>query len=76
MKDGYAEASGEYERKLRRQAEEFINQKKDVERERDEYEKLINDYEAYIAELEEKCASVDNINEVKDLYAKLKNLKS
>lgn len=76
MKDGYAEASGEYERKLRKQAEEFISQKKDVERERDEYEKLINDYETYIAELEEKCASINNINEVKDLYAKLKNLKS
>lgn len=76
MKDGYAEASGEYERKLKKQAEEFLNQIKDIERERAEYEKLLNDYENYIAELEKKCASIDYINEMKDIYGRLKNLKS
>lgn len=34
MKDGYTEASGEYERKLKKQADEFLNQIKNFERER------------------------------------------
>ena len=74
MKAGYNEASNEYERKLREQANEFLNQKKDFERERDEYEKLLNDYEEYIKELERKCAAFEYIEEVKGVYSKLVNL--
>lgn len=76
MKDGYTEASGEYERKLKKQADEFLNQMKDVEKEREEYEKLLNEYEQYIKELERKCASVDLVNELKSIYSSLKDLKS
>ena len=76
MKDGYSEASGEYERKLRKQAEEFLKQIKDVERERDEYEKLLDEYEKYIAELENHNSTSDLINEIKGIYKELKDLKS
>lgn len=76
MKDGYTEASGEYERKLRKQAEEFLNQMKDVEKEHEEYEKLLNDYEEYIRELEAKCAAVELIREMKDIYRNLQGLQS
>lgn len=76
MKDGYNEASGEYERKLRAQADEFLNQMKDVKREQDEYQQLLNEYEGYIRELEEKCAELEKINEIKEIYKNLKNLRA
>lgn len=76
MKDGYTEASGEYERKLRKQAEEFLTQMKDVKKEHDEYEKLLDEYEKYIKELEIKCAASDLIKEMKDIYHDLQILKS
>lgn len=76
MKAGYTEASNEYERKLKKQAEAFINQQKDYEKERDEYEKLMCDYENYIRELEEKCADLEQVLGLKALYADLKNMKS
>lgn len=75
MKDGYTEASGEYERKLRKQAEEFLNQIKDVKRERDEYEKLLDDYVTYIKELEEKCAAPEKVEEMQDIYENLQKLR-
>ena len=76
MKDGYTEASGEYERKLRKQAEEFFNQMKDVQEERDEYERLLNEYEKYIKELEIKCAASELIQETEKIYQNLRKLKS
>ncbi len=76
MKDGYAEASGEYERKLRKQADEFLKQIKDVKRERDEYEKLLSEYEEYIEDLEKKCAASELIKEMRDIYSDLKDLDS
>ena len=76
MKDGYTAASGEYERKLRKQAEEFLNQKKDFIKERDEYEKLLSEYEKYIDELERKCAAMELINEMRTVYLNLKNLQT
>lgn len=76
MKDGYAEASGEYERKLRKQADEFINQMRDVQKERNEYEKLLSEYETYIKELEAKSAAVELISEMRDIYGNLKNLRT
>lgn len=53
-KDGYIQASYEYEKKLLKQAEEFFNQKKDFNKQRDEYEQLINEYELYIEEMSTK----------------------
>ena len=47
-KQGYAEASDEYEKKLLTQAEEFIKQKKDFQMERDAYEALLDEYEIEI----------------------------
>lgn len=76
MKDGYTEASGEYERKIRRQADEFLNQMKDVKNEHDEYEKLLNEYETYIKELESRCAATDLIEEMKTIYSNLQGLES
>lgn len=76
MKVGYVEASGEYERKLRRQADEFLSQIKDIEREKAEYEKLLDDYENYVKELEKKCASLERINETREIYDRLRKLKS
>ncbi len=76
LKDGYTEASGEYERKLRKQADEFLNQIKDVKRELDGYEKLLDEYEKYIEELERKCAASEVISEMKTIYDNLKNLES
>lgn len=76
MKDGYTEASGEYERKLKKQAEEFLNQKKDFEKERDEYEKLLSEYEKYIEELERKNAAYSTVKEMMDTYEALRRLKT
>lgn len=74
MVDGYEEASGEYERKLRKQADDFLRQMKDVQKERDEYEKLLDEYEKYIDELEKKCAASERVKEIRDIYSKLKDL--
>lgn len=76
IKDGYEEASGEYEKKLRRQAELFLKQKKDAEKELAEYETLLNEYEKYIEELECKCTAIDHLKEIKEIYEELKRLKN
>lgn len=74
MKDGFTEASDEYEKKLRKQAECFLNQMKDVQREREEYDKLLSEYENYIKELESKCMANERIEEIKELYNDLKKI--
>ena len=51
-KEGYVEASEEYEEKLLSQANEFLKQKTIFESQRDEYEKLLDDYENEINRLE------------------------
>lgn len=53
-KEGYVQASYEYEKKLLKQAEEFLNQQNDFNKQRDGYEQLINDYELYIEEMSAK----------------------
>lgn len=53
-KQGYAEASDEYEKKFLTQAEEFIKQKKDFQMERDAYEALLDEYEIEIDKLNSK----------------------
>ncbi len=51
---GYAQASEEYEAKLRKLAREFLNQKRTYAKEKEEYENLISDYEEYIKNIELK----------------------
>lgn len=53
-KEGYVEASYEYEQKLLKQAESFLKQKNHFEFEKQEYENLIDDYEKYIDEMTNK----------------------
>lgn len=76
MKAGYTEASNEYERKLREQANEFLSQKKSFEEAKDEYEHLLKEYEDYIQELERKCAAFEDIICIKAIYNDLKDLRS
>lgn len=58
MKAGYEAASDEYEEKLRKQAEEFIKQKKVDKDQEEAYNKLIDDYDEYIRKLEEEKESL------------------
>lgn len=62
-KQGYAEASDKYEKKLLHQAEEFLKQKKDFQRERDEYEALLDEYEKEIDMLNEKVNKTEREKE-------------
>lgn len=73
-KAGYKEASDEYERKMRQQADDFIKQRRDFQKERDAYEELIKEYEAYIDKLERERAAYEHIADLKREYAQLKNL--
>lgn len=69
-KVGYKEASDEYERKMRQQADDFIKQRKDFEKERNAYEELIKEYEAYIDKLERERAAYEHIADLKREYRK------
>ena len=77
-KEGYIQASSEYEHKLIEQAELFISQKKNFEKERDEYEQLLDDYDNLIDELENKLERSDNENKFLQILLinerKLRNL--
>lgn len=53
-KEGYVDASQEYEKKLLSQADEYINQTKVFEKEKDAYEALLDEYEKEINFLELK----------------------
>lgn len=78
-KEGYVQASYEYEKKLLEQAEEFLNQKKDFYSQSEEYENLLDQYERYIDEItvennlseQEK----DYMNKIMIMERKLKKLK-
>lgn len=59
-KDGYVQASNEYESKFIEQANEFLNKTKDIRNQTDEYEKLLNDYDNYIHKIVQK----DNLLEI------------
>jgi hypothetical protein len=50
--EGYAEASDVYEKKLFEQADLFLQEKKDFEKERGEYEALLDAYDKKINELQ------------------------
>ena len=62
-KEGYVEASYEYEKKLLEQADLFLKQKKIYEKERDAYEALLDEYEKEISNLMEKVNRTTAENE-------------
>ncbi|NLK23793.1 MAG: hypothetical protein GX309_07410, partial [Clostridiales bacterium] len=62
-KEGYTEASKEYEKKLLDQAEKFINQQKIYEEQNEEYDSLLDEYEKIIEELINKKNKTDEENE-------------
>ena len=78
MKEGYTQASEEYEVKLRKQAKEFINQQKNFAKEKDAYEQLISEYETYISQLEEKLQKLENQNDTAytELQVHIKDVKA
>lgn len=53
-KEGYVEASYEYEKKLLQQASKFLEQRESFNKENEEYRLLLNEYENYIEELEKR----------------------
>lgn len=77
--DGYVEASYEYEKKLLKQAEEFLNQKEIIASKRREYDLLLDEYETYINELEKKVEITeqqkDYLNQLLMIKRKLRKLK-
>lgn len=80
MKAGYESASAEYEAKLRKQANEFISQICKVNEKFEEYNKLCEEYEHYIFELETKLEKTQQelnaLNELKKQYEELVNLRN
>lgn len=61
-KQGYVDASKEYEEKLLSQAEHFINQKELLVNEVSNYEKLLDEYEVEIERLEGKLNKTESEN--------------
>ena len=78
-KEGYEKASNEYEKKLIKQADEFLKQEKVFEIDRARYEQLIDDYEIYIEEMMKKSnmsnEEKDYMNQIMVIERKLKLLK-
>ncbi len=78
-KEGYEKASNEYEKKLIKQANEFLKQEKVFEIDRARYEQLIDDYEIYIEEMMKKSnmsnEEKDYMNQIMVIERKLKQLK-
>lgn len=62
-KQGYVDASKEYEKKLLSQAEHFINQKELLVNEVSNYEKLLDEYEVEIEKLEGKLNKTESENQ-------------
>lgn len=87
MKAGYEVASDEFEAKLRKQAEDFINQKKVVAEEFANYQKLCKVYEDYIMKLQKELdeykslgtivpvSTSDKLTDMKKQFEKLSSLK-
>lgn len=79
-KDGYVEASCEYEEKLLKQAEIFLKQTKDFKTQKKEYEQLINEYEKYIDAMSERNDLSDEeedcLKRIMIMERKLKNAKN
>lgn len=77
-KEGYEQCSFEYEKKLLKQAEEFLKQIKVFESDKVRYEKLIDDYDRYIDEMMQKSnmsnQEKDYMNQIMVMERKLKKL--
>lgn len=73
-KEGYVEASREYEEKLRLQAKEFLEKKGKWEIDRNRYNELLNEYEAYIKELEDENAAMEKVVSMREEYNALLGL--
>lgn len=78
-KEGYVEASYEYEKKLLQQANKFLEQRETFNKENDEYRLLLNEYENYIEKLENReylsIEEKDYLNQLLLVERKLKRLK-
>jgi DNA-binding ferritin-like protein len=78
-KEGYVQASFEYEKKLIKQAEEFLKQAKVFESDKARYEQLIDDYERYIDEMMQKSnmsnEEKDYMTQIMVIERKLKKMK-
>lgn len=75
-KEGYEEAAIEYEKKIKEQAEAFISQKKDAQRECQEYEKLLSEYRELIIELSRENTAYSVVKEHMERYEVLAKLQS
>ncbi len=73
-KEGYVEASREYEEKIRLQAKEFLEKKGKWEIDRNQYEELLNQYATYIKELEEENAAIEKVISIRKEYNDLLSL--
>ncbi|MFT4105525.1 MAG: hypothetical protein QM657_07190 [Lacrimispora sp.] len=77
MKKGYAAASEEYAKKLKDQADQFLNQEKDFKKEREAYEQLLSEYDECIKMLKLKIdKSEEELNRLKTLEAQYNALKN
>lgn len=74
--EGYAEASDAYEQKLLDMADQFLAQTKNVEKEREEYNQLMDEYEAEIERLEAKASLTETENDyLRNLLSRERNLR-
>lgn len=80
---GYVKASREYESKFEQQADDFIEYKKNCERDKEEYNALIRDMENYIKILEQRLSKektnttvANELSYAVDKLEKLKMLRS
>ena len=81
-RDGYIRCSHEYEEKLRRQADLFLQTANKWKKEKAEYDALLDEYERTIEELEEQIVATNSneykqrLSSVKKYQRKLSNLAS
>lgn len=80
--NGYVRSSKEYEIKLQKQADEFLKQIKNIEKQNAEYQQLLDEYEKTIEELEIQLQNTNSkeyesrLTRTKEKYNQLRSLKS
>lgn len=76
--EGYNEASVLYEKKLKDLTDKFLNQKRVLEGQINEYKNLLKEYESVIEQLERKLEKTEDENrrlrEIVEKYQSLKNI--
>jgi flagellar basal body-associated protein FliL len=75
-KEAYIEASELYENKLKELTKEFLSKKKDWEKNKEEYDYLLVQYENYIQELNMKIEKNDDKVTSKSIRKVIKNMES